>query len=484
MLFNSLEFALFFPLVYLAYLALSWKWQNRMLLLASYVFYGWWDWRFLALLWISTIVDHFCGLRIAGATDGRSRRRYLVLSMATNLGLLGFFKYWNFFLESAQQTLRSLGADPGAFHLEVVLPVGISFYTFQTMTYTIDVYRRQVEPTRRFFDFALFVAFFPQLVAGPIERARTLLPQVLAPRRLAPGQISEGVYLVGWGLFKKVFIADNLAIVVEATFADPTGRTGVEIWIALYAFAFQIYCDFSGYTDIARGLAKLMGFDLLVNFRLPYFATNPADFWRRWHISLSTWLRDYLYIPLGGNRQSPLRTHRNLFLTMLLGGLWHGAAWTFVLWGAYHGLLLMAHRVVRRRREARRRARPPLSPWGVPLGRVAAIAFTFHLVCIGWLLFRAPSLEQAVAMAGALFGDLTFTTRAGLDALGVLFFVGPLLVMQAFQYRTGDLSCFLRWQPTRRVAFVLACGFLMFYVVLLGREAGIGGGNEFIYFQF
>ncbi|MDA1306433.1 MAG: MBOAT family protein, partial [Acidobacteria bacterium] len=314
-----------------------------MLLVASYVFYGAWDYRFLSLLGISTIIDYVVALRMADAA-GRHRKAWLIVSLVTNLGLLGFFKYFNFFVDSGNALLIALGVDPMPMRLHIVLPVGISFYTFQTLSYTIDVYRGKLDPTRSLRDFALFVAYFPQLVAGPIERATHLLPQVLNPRRLSMPLLHQGLWLISWGLFKKMVIANNLAIVVDRTFAAGSGATGAEYLIAIYAFAFQIYCDFSGYSDIARGLAALMGIDLMVNFNNPYAATNPREFWRRWHISLSTWLRDYLYVPLGGNRGALWQTYRALMLTMLLGGIWHGAQWTFVVWGLYHGVWLAVHR--------------------------------------------------------------------------------------------------------------------------------------------
>ena len=297
-----------------------------MLLVASYAFYGAWDWRFLGLIVLSTVVDYVVGMSLAATGDPRRRQFLVTASIVANLGILGLFKYAGFFAKSLVGLGASLGVEIPAFALDVVLPVGISFYTFQTLSYTIDIYRGTLKPTRRFLDFALFVAFFPQLVAGPIERASRLLPQVLQPRHVTWEKFGSGSWLILWGLFKKVVIADNLAFLVNAVYATDASPTGWQVVAGTVAFAWQIYCDFSGYSDIARGLARLMGFELMVNFNLPYAARSPADFWRRWHISLSTWLRDYLYIPLGGNQGGALRTYRNLGLTMLLGGLWHGAA--------------------------------------------------------------------------------------------------------------------------------------------------------------
>jgi alginate O-acetyltransferase complex protein AlgI len=359
--FNSFAFAVFLPTVLLLYWALPKRGQNLLLLGASYFFYGYWDWRFLSLLAISTVVDYTAALRIErehGGLDSTSRRRkkvWLLASLCTNLGLLGFFKYFNFFADSFAELLASLGLTVNPMYLSVVLPVGISFYTFQTMSYTIDVYRGRMPATRRFFDFALYVSFFPQLVAGPIERAAVLLPQILNHRCFSRVQFLDGTHLIFWGLFKKVFVADNLAPVADRIFAAGS-CSAAETLLAAYAFAFQIYCDFSGYSDIARGCAKCMGFELMLNFDHPYVAENPREFWQRWHISLSTWLRDYLYIPLGGNRGGNLLMYRNLALTMLLGGLWHGAAWTFVIWGAYQGVLLIGHRII----ETIRKPSPPI----------------------------------------------------------------------------------------------------------------------------
>ncbi len=318
MLFNSLTFALFFALVFALYVCLPHRARNVMLLLASYLFYGAWDWRFLALIWISTAVDYGVALRLASSEDPRTRRRLVAFSLVTNLGILGFFKYAGFFAGSLTNLLRPLGIELPPFTLEVVLPVGISFYTFQTLSYTIDVYRRQLEPTRDVVAFALFVAFFPQLVAGPIERARRLLPQIRTPRSVTWEGIGAGSWLVLWGLFKKVVVADNLAVLVDAVYAPGSAPTGPEVALATFAFAFQIYCDFSGYTDIARDVARMLGFDLVRNFNLPYFASSPAEFWRRWHMSLSTWLRDYLFRSLSF-RHGRASTLRNLGITMLLG---------------------------------------------------------------------------------------------------------------------------------------------------------------------
>ncbi len=470
MVFNSLVFLVFFLVVYGLYRALPHRGQNVLLLVSSYFFYGWWDWRFLSLIFISTLVDFWAGLAIEKAEDNQRRRRIaLLVSMVSNLGILGFFKYFNFFADNLVVLLQSLGVAMAPRHLNIILPVGISFYTFQTMSYTLDIYRRQMRPTRNFLDFATFVSFFPQLVAGPIERASRLLPQIQNPRIITRADMSSGTWLVAWGLFKKCVIADNLAVLVDGAFgaAAPSGAVTL---VALYAFAFQIFCDFSGYSDIARGLARWMGVDLMVNFNNPYFALNPKDFWARWHISLSSWLRDYLYIPLGGSRKGRRRTYINLALTMLLGGLWHGAAWTFIAWGAFHGLLLVGYHAWVQR----------FSPKGtVDSGRwiwLRRIGM-FHLVCVGWLFFRASSMGQAGEMWTRIFTGFAWDARAGDMLLALIVFCLPLWLVQVLQVKTGDLEAAPQLSLLPRVA-LYATMILMFLAL------GNTGGGAFIYFQF
>src|SRR3954471_4549914 len=344
MVFNSLQFVWFFVAVYALYRVLPHRAQNWLLLIASYYFYAAWDWRFLGLLIGSTLVDYTCAL-LLGHTESHARRRaILCVSLGFNLSMLGFFKYFNFFADNLQGLFGALGWQLDFVTARVLLPVGISFYTFVTMSYVIDVYRRETPPTRNLVDFGVFVAYFPHLVAGPILRASRLLAQIDAPRRIGRDQMRDGAWLIAWGFFQKIFVADNLASLANIVFDPATHQTGVNVLLGMYAFAFQIYGDFAGYSNIARGLSKLMGIELIENFRFPYFVRSPQAFWRNWHISLSTWLRDYLYIPLGGSRGTPAQTQRNLLITMLLGGLWHGAAWTFVLWGLYQGVLLIAYR--------------------------------------------------------------------------------------------------------------------------------------------
>jgi D-alanyl-lipoteichoic acid acyltransferase DltB (MBOAT superfamily) len=472
MLFNSLQFAAFFLVVYAVYLALSRRGQNRWLLLASYAFYAAWDPRFLGLIVLSTLIDFRVGLGLDASDDDRVRKRWVAVSVVANLGILGLFKYAGFFAAGFSELMGVFDIELRPWVADVALPVGISFYTFQTMSYAVDVYRRELEPTKNLGDFALFVAFFPQLVAGPIERASRLLPQLLAPRSVTWAGFGSGCWLILSGLVKKVVLADNLAHLVDKIYSEPGAATAVEVVVATWVFAWQIYCDFSGYSDIARGIARLMGFELMLNFNLPYLATSPADFWRRWHISLSSWLRDYLYIPLGGNRAGGLLTYRNLTLTMLLGGLWHGAAWTYLLWGAYQGLLLMLHRLLR---PLLMRLAPAEGP-RARLWWMLRVFCMFQLISFGWLIFRADS----IAHLGQLLASLSSSWDVGLvagwwPALSALLL--PLLLYQLLQARSRDSEVLLRWwAPVRTLVYVT----LFYAIVLLGEDHG----ESFIYFQF
>jgi len=478
MLFNSVQFLTFLPVVLTAYHLLSHKAQNRFLLAASCFFYAMWDWRFLAPLLISTTIDYCVAVRLEDLhrcntpTSRAHMKRYVALSVVTNLSLLGFFKYFNFFVNSAQGLLSMFGFTRDLWALEVILPVGISFYTFQALSYTIDVYRGRLHATRSFPDFLLCVIYFPHLVAGPIQRAHSLLAQVTHPRQVTAAGIVAGLHLIIWGYFKKVFIADNLSPLVQRVFGDPS-PDGYLVLVGVYAFAFQIYCDFSGYTDIARGVAKLMGFDFMLNFNLPYLATNPREFWNRWHISLSTWLRDYLYVPLGGNRYGEWMTYRNLMLTMVIGGFWHGAAWTFIIWGFYHGLLLVLHRYFQPVLERIFAARTSV---GAALSRGIALVLFFQLVCYGWLIFRAESFSQLTNMTRALL-------RPGWDVDPALFWrvtwtVAPLMAVQLIQAWSKRLD-FLDF-PWITPEWRSACYAVLLYLLLFRG----GQPESFIYFQF
>ena len=473
MVFNSLHFVWFFLVVYAAYRVMPHRAQNWLLLVASYYFYASWDWRFLGLLLGSTLVDYTCALAIERATTQTRRRGLLFISLAFNLTLLGFFKYFNFFADNLHGVFGALGWEVDFVTLRVLLPVGISFYTFVTMSYVIDVYRRETHATRDLLDFAVFVAFFPHLVAGPILRAATLLVQIQTPRNITQAQMRDGAWLIAWGYFQKVFVADNLAGLANGVFEPGTAHSGVNVLIGLYAFAFQIYGDFAGYSNIARGTSKLMGIELIENFRFPYFVRTPQDFWRNWHISLSTWLRDYLYIPLGGNRGGEWQTRRNLFVTMVLGGLWHGAAWTFVIWGIYQGVLLIAYRAASGLAAYRR-----FFVDGSPFARFLSWALMFHLTCYGWLIFRSRSAGQIASLTSSLFTNFAPASVDGPRLLvPFLLYTTPLLIVHAFEamYDDGLLV------PKLPVGVRYSLYAATFYLTML---FGNFGGAEFIYFQF
>jgi D-alanyl-lipoteichoic acid acyltransferase DltB (MBOAT superfamily) len=470
MLFNSWVFLAFFAITFSLYLLTQRKLpvQNAILLVASYVFYGWWSWQFLGLIALSTLIDYVAGLEIGNAPDAATRKRWVTLSVVSNLSILGVFKYTNFFLDSLGELLTTLGLQSAIPSLHIVLPVGISFYTFQSMSYTIDVYRGKTTPASSLLNFALYVSFFPQLVAGPIERSNRFLPQVESPRRITIAGIEAGIWLMIWGLFKKVVVADNAAAIANPIFDDLGAHSGAELWIGALAFTAQIYGDFSGYSDMARGLSKIMGFDLLLNFKLPYFAVSPSDFWKRWHVSLSSWLRDYLYIPLGGNRSGSLGTYRNLMLTMALGGLWHGAAWNFVIWGIYHGSILVIYRL------AEQRPGPKL-----PADRLWAdllrLSVMFPLTVIGWVIFRAQSLTDLRAFAAGALTSSEADVEIMAASLALLWM--PVLLIQLWQWARDDLLA------PMRMPFALR-GVLYGLLIAACVTFASGESIEFIYFQF
>jgi len=547
--YNNFRFWILFGLVFALYWRLDRRRQNTLLLIASYVFYGAWDYRFLFLVLLSTVIDFIGGLGVAGvelpvakrrrlgallagssilltagirydllfagdfaaamphrlrdwavpiatmiATLGygaflprlyglpaeRRRKVFLVLSMVANLGILAFFKYCDFFIDSVIRLCGALGlSPPGWTMLNLILPAGISFYTFQAMSYTIDIYRRQTEPTEHFGDFALFVAFFPHLVAGPIMRAHTLLPQVVHDRRDPRGTpaMREGLILVLVGLCKKLVIADNMAPLANSVFfrfldGHGAGVSGPEALLGVYAFALQIYGDFSGYSAIARGISKWLGFELVENFHVPYLAQSPSDFWKRWHISLSSWLRDYLYIPLGGNRGGTVKQYRNLMLTMVLGGLWHGASVTFIAWGTFHGLILCVYRALGIPETVA--ADKP----GAGARRALRIVIMFHLVCFGWLFFRADNFQAAFAMLQAMVtrfhvdGATLRPMLAEMALLGVI----PLCLELPLdgERRLKRLMNAPAWAQVLAFAYIISL-LLFFHAVK---------AHEFIYFQF
>jgi len=466
MLFNSLEFLLFFIAVFFLYWRLRHRAQNVLLLASSYFFYGQWSWKFVGLLFASTVVDYVCGLQMQAAHNEKRKRLFLWVSLGAQLGILAFFKYFNFFIHEAARLIEAVGFHVSLPALRIILPVGISFYTFQTLSYTIDVYKGRLKPTYNFLDFAVFVAFFPHMVAGPIMRAATLLPQVMAERRFDYAEARQGLRLVLWGLFTKVVVADNLAPFVDKIYADPSAWASGSLLLATYFFAFQIYCDFHGYSTMARGLAKLLGFDLMVNFNAPYFASSVPEFWKRWHISLTSWFRDFLYFPLGGSRAGRWKHYRNVMAVFLVSGLWHGAQWTFVAWGFLHGLYQWAFMAAADRGHR-------------PRENFFSMLLTFHLVCLAWVLFRADSLGQAGAVFHSLFTD--FNGYAALwrhgEAMLPLAAVALFLLAEWIYYkRTAlfaslDASAWVRWPAYQTVGLlVLLCGNF--------------SGQPFIYFQF
>ncbi len=476
MTFTSPQFVLFALAFALVFGLTRGTGRKVALLLASYLFYGAWDPRFLLLLVGSTGLDFLVGRALGSPGGIVRRRRLLAVSVVGNLGVLGVFKYLGFFVDSATAALHGLGVSVPVRSLEITLPVGISFYTFQTLSYTIDVFRRRIEPTRSPLDFANYVAFFPQLVAGPIERAERLLPQLrgVGGRWRADGR---GFGLIALGAFKKVVIADNLAPLVDLTYGDPSTTHAAALWLGTYAFAVQIYCDFSGYSDLAVGLGRLMGIRLVENFDAPYAATGPREFWRRWHISLSTWLRDYLYIPLGGNRRSRTRTAFNLAVTMLLGGLWHGAAWNFLLWGAFHGMLLGLGRSSR------------LSRGWARVPAMARRMVFFHVVCLGWALFRARSLRECGIIWAKLLNPAGWELQWWLEQVRASGEGGPVLVLAGLVAVTVFGHMILRrdslalvdalWKKPWFVR-VYAVTLLLFSCAVLAPEAP----PPFLYFQF
>jgi alginate O-acetyltransferase complex protein AlgI len=472
MVFSDPVFFLFLAVVLLLYYRLNLRGQNWLLLVASYFFYAYWDWRFLSLMVISTVVDYTAARIIDTTEDQRKRRFFLGISMVVNLTFLGFFKYFNFFIDSAERLLSAVGLDFATPTLYIILPAGISFYTFESMSYVIDVYRREVKPIDRFAEFALFIAYFPKLVAGPIMRIAQLMPEIQSPRRVTANHIVTGCLLILIGLVRKAVIADGIGRQVDAIFAAPGNFSSPELLMGIYLFALQIYCDFAGYSDIARGTSRLLGIELVENFQQPYFSANIAEFWRRWHISLSSWLRDYLYIPLGGNRQGTFNTYRNLMITMLLGGLWHGAAWTFVIWGGLHGLYLVVHRLwTQRSTGVTTSDAPTLWDWR----RLAGMALTFHCVLLAWVFFRAPGLRAALDYLTQILAFQQLETwRAVLPQVLIPWLL--LLAIDIPQFQARDQTVVLRWPKLTRD---LAVGTMLFVVLM-----AFGTHAPFIYFQF
>lgn len=485
MLFNSIDFIIFLPIVFFLYWFVVYKnlkYQNLLIVLASYFFYGSWDWKFLILIIFSTVVDYFIGLKLSKEEVLFKRKLLLGLSIVINLGFLGFFKYYNFFIDSFVSTFSFFGVGIEARSLNIILPVGISFYTFQTLSYTIDIYKRKIQPTKDFIMFAAFVSFFPQLVAGPIERAENLLSQFSRPKNFKFINIQFGFIRILWGLFKKVVIADRLAIIVNTTYNAPEDYGGLHFIVATVFFAFQIYCDFSGYSDIAIGTARMFNIKLMENFRTPYFSKSLGEFWRNWHISLSTWFRDYVYIPLGGNKVAKLRWYTNILIVFVVSGFWHGARWTFIIWGAIHGTILILESIFTSVKIKNRII-------NLKYINTFKILVTFSITCFAWVFFRANSTQEAFFIINK-FVDFSTPLVANLRGQE-LYFNQPLwklmasialilvLILLEYLIRENKINEIILIQKSILVRW---CVYLT--VILTILFFGVFETNEFIYFQF
>jgi alginate O-acetyltransferase complex protein AlgI len=473
MIFQSLDFLILLAAVFSVHWLLPWRLRNLVLVISSYLFYGYIHPWFLFLLWFVTLAVYACGL--AMERFPMHRRAFFLLGIAACLGMLGIFKYFNFFIDNIVGAARLLGFDVSQPAFRIALPVGISFFAFQGMSYVIDVYRGDIRARRSLIDVALFKAFFPQLVAGPIERATHFLPQIEQQRELRPELVIEGIFLIIWGFFKKLVVADNVSIVANKVFflADPSFPL---LWAGVFAFCVQIFADFSGYTDIARGTATLFGFDLIENFRNPYLASSPVDFWRRWHISLSTWFRDYVYIPLGGNKAGRLLGARNVMITFLLSGLWHGASWNYVLWGAYWGLLIVGYNNLSSRT-------PQQAPTNFRGGLVLKILLMFVLTNIGWLMFRETDLHQLgrdLALSPAAASPLEWQAGIYFTCLVLIYSIPLLIAMYLTRQRAAEGRDRLvgGWNSLVRRTTISAA---LFAAILALRTAT---SSDFIYFQF
>lgn len=476
MLFNSIAFAFFLPIVFAIYWVAKGKRsiQNVILLLSSYVFYGWWDYRFLFLLGFSTLLDYYSGLKVQHARNASTKKTWLMLSVLINVGLLGFFKYYNFFIHSFGTLLNSAGVQTNLWTLNIILPVGISFYTFHGLSYVFDIYNGKAKPTDNFIDYSLFVSFFPLLVAGPIERATHLLPQVQEDRRFNYEKIADGLRQILWGLFKKIVIADRCAEIVNLIFNHPENYHGSTLFYGAVLFSFQIYCDFSGYSDIALGTARLFGFDLIRNFSYPYFSRNIAEFWRRWHISLSTWFRDYLYIPMGGNRGAKWKRIRNTLVLFIISGFWHGANWTFIFWGLFNGLLFLPLLLTGQNKKyaevvAKGKYLPSWKEGLMMLG-------TFLCVTLGWVFFRSETLGKAFSYLGQI-SSMSFFSAPQLFSNTLFKFLLVLIIVEWLQ-REQEHGLQIRKIRYTTVRWAIYIVLLYFICSFPGEQQG------FIYFQF
>jgi len=482
MLFNSIDFAIFLPIVFLLYWFFAnknLKLQNLLIVVASYLFYGWWDWRFLSLILFSTLIDYSVGRKLLNEENITKRKILLWVSILVNLGFLGFFKYYNFFLDNFIMAFSFFGTPINVQGLNIILPVGISFYTFQTLSYTIDVYKRKLEPTKDFIAFTAFVSFFPQLVAGPIERATNLLPQFYKERTFEYNKAVDGLRQILWGLFKKIVIADNSAQIANEIFNNSADYSGSTLVLGAIFFTFQIYGDFSGYSDIAIGTSRLFGFNLKQNFAFPYFSRDIAEFWRRWHISLSTWFRDYLYIPLGGSRGGTWMKVRNTFAIFIVSGFWHGANWTFIVWGALNALYFLPLLLLNKNRTntdtvAQGKYLPTLKEF-------YQIAITFSLTVLAWIFFRAENIGHALDYLSTIFSKSLFTIPHFIGmrtALITLILISIFILVEWLgrneQYAIERLG--IKWKKTYRWSF--------YFIILTTLFIFSGKEQQFIYFQF
>jgi alginate O-acetyltransferase complex protein AlgI len=478
MLFNSFEFALFLPIVFVLYWFVfnkSLRFQNLLIVVASFVFYGWWDWRFLSLLTLSSLVDYLVGLGFLKLSKTGERKILLAISIIVNLGLLGFFKYYNFFIESFVDAFTFFGTAPHIETMRIVLPVGISFYTFQTMSYSIDVYRKNLEPTKDMIAFFAYVSFFPQLVAGPIERATNLLPQFYRKRIFEYPKAMDGMRQILWGLFKKIVIADNCAQYANDIFNNYENYNGSTLLLGAIYFAFQIYGDFSGYSDIAIGTSRLFGFSLMRNFAFPYFSRDMAEFWRRWHISLSTWFRDYVYIPLGGSKGTIKTIIRNTFLVFIISGFWHGANWTFIFWGFLNALYFMPLLLLKRNRlNTEIVAKDKLFP---SIRDFINILFTFFLTTIAWIFFRSENITAAFRYLKGIFNRSIFSSPQVNPVTTNILLVAFILIewLQRDKQHALELTSIRFAKPFR---------WGLYYLIIISIIVFGGSQHEFIYFQF
>jgi len=482
MLFNSIDFAIFLPIVFILYWFVTnknLKLQNLLIVAASYIFYGWWDWRFLSLILFSTLVDYTVGQKLKNEENQLKRKVLLWTSIVVNLGFLGFFKYYNFFLDNFITAFSFFGQDIKANSLNIILPVGISFYTFQTLSYTIDVYKRNLEPTKDFIAFSAFVSFFPQLVAGPIERATHLLPQFYTKRTFDYSKAVDGMRQILWGLFKKIVIADNCAEFANQIFNNSADMNGSTLVLGALFFTFQIYGDFSGYSDIAIGTSRLFGFDLMRNFNFPYFSRDIAEFWRRWHVSLSTWFRDYLYIPLGGSRGGTWMKVRNTFMIFIVSGFWHGANWTFIAWGALNAIYFLPLLLTNNNRNnletvAQGKSLPSLK-------ELSFMLLTFGLTVFAWIFFRAENICHSFSYVSGILSTSLFDVPnfSGMRrALITIFLTAVFVLIEWFgreqQFAIQNLG--IRWKRPIRYA--------MYYAIIIAIFWFGGKEQQFIYFQF